>query len=322
MSLRIGILGASRVATYAMIGAAKEVDGVTVAAVAARDPERARAYALTHDIPAVYEDYTALITAPDIDAVYNALPPNLHAHWSIAAMEAGKQVLCEKPFALSACDVEDMLAAEAKSGTLLMEAQHSHYHAIGIRMRDIVQTGMIGDVHHISGCFTAEVPYTPTELRWLPDVGGGCLWDLGVYPAYWLRSIMREEPAVVSAWQMLADSGADIATRATLSFASGAKGKILTDMTSAVAAWVRVEGSAGVLRVDNPLSTMFPQSLTISRGGQDVVETFTRKSSYAFQLEAFRDAVVTGAPVPTRGQDSLATIRLLTAIRDLARKDN
>ena len=321
MTLRIGILGAARVATYAMIAAAKDVEGVTVAGVAARDPERARAYASTHNIPTVYEDYAALITSPDIDAVYNALPPNLHARWSIAALEAGKQVLCEKPFALSVVDVEAMLAAEARSGTLLMEAQHSHYHPIGIRMREIVQSGMIGEVSHISGCFTAEVKRTPTELRWLPDVGGGCLWDLGVYPAYWLRSIMGEEPVIVSAWQMLADSGADIATRATFAFPSGATGKILTDMTSAVAAWVRVEGSEGVLRVDNPLSTAFPQSLTINRAGQETVETFTRKSSYAFQLEAFRDAILHGASVPTRGADSLATIALLAAIRDAAQKE-
>ena len=112
MTLRIGILGAARVATYAMIAAAKDVEGVTVAGVAARDPERARTYASTHNIPTVYEDYAALIASPDIDAVYNALPPNLHARWSIAALETGKQVLCEKPFALSVGDVEDMLAAE------------------------------------------------------------------------------------------------------------------------------------------------------------------------------------------------------------------
>ncbi len=105
MTLRIGILGAARVATYAMIAAARDVDGVEVTAVAARDPERAEAYASEHKIPKTYQDYQAIIEASDIDAVYNALPPNLHAQWSIAAVDAGKPVLCEKPFALTVADV-------------------------------------------------------------------------------------------------------------------------------------------------------------------------------------------------------------------------
>lgn len=321
MTLRIGILGAARVTTYAMIGAAKDVDGVTISAVAARDPERARVYAQKHGIPHVCADYAALIASPEVDAVYNALPPNLHAHWSIAALAAGKPVLCEKPFALSVADVEAMLAAEAHSGMLLMEAQHSHYHPIGERMRDAVRSRIIGDVRHISACFTAEVKRTPTELRWLPGVGGGCLWDLGIYPVYWLRSIMGEEPVVVSAEQRLADTGADIATSARFDFASGATGEIITDMAADLKIWVKIEGSAGTLHVDNPLSAAFLQSLTISTGSAETVETFTRKSSYAFQLEAFRDAVIGGVAVPTRGADSLATIALLAAIRDAARKD-
>jgi predicted dehydrogenase len=321
MSLRIGILGAARVATYAMIGAAKEVEGVTVAAVAARDPERAKDYAATHGIAHIFPDYAALIASNEVDAVYNALPPNLHAKWSIATLEAGKPVLCEKPFALCVSDVEAMLAAEARTGKFLMEAQHSHYHPIGARMREVVQSGSIGSVRHISACFSLEVKQTLTEIRWLPDVCGGALWDLGVYPVYWLRSIMGEEPRVLSAKQRLADSGADISTSASLIFASGARGTIETSMSSALSVWVLVEGSAGTMRVDNPLSAAFPQSLMLSINGIETVETFSRRPSYAFQLEAFRDAVLNDMPVATRGEDSLATIRLLAAIRDTARKE-
>lgn len=322
MTLRVGILGAARVATYAMIGAAKEVEGVTVAAVAARDPERARDYAQTHDIPHVFPDYEALIASSEIDAVYNALPPNLHARWSIAALEAGKSVLCEKPFALSISDVEAMLTTEARTDKVLMEAQHSHYHPISARMREVVRSGLIGSVQHISACFNAEVKRTPTEIRWHPEIGGGALWDLGVYPIYWLRAIMGEEPSVLSAEQLLADSGADISTTASLLFPSGARGIIETTMAGALSVWVLAEGDKGTIRVENPLSAAFPQSITITVNGAETVETFTRRPSYAFQLEAFRDAVLHGAPVPTRGGDSLATIRLLAAIRDIARKEN
>jgi predicted dehydrogenase len=318
VTLRIGILGAARVATYAMIDAARDVEGVTVHAVAARDPLRAQAYADVHHIPHVYPSYQALIEADDIDAVYTALPPNLHAPWSIAAVEAGKPVLCEKPFALSIADVEAMLAAEARTGTLIMEAQHTQYHPINVRARAVLAAQDIGTVRHIHGCFTTAIPYDPNEMRWDGAVGGGALWDLGVYPAYWLRSFMGAEPGVTAARHQLCDTGADTLTSARLAFPSGATGEISCDMISATEAWVKVEGSTGEMIVHNPLSSAMPQSLTLIRDGVTTTERFTRRASFAFQLEAFREAVVHGAPVPTRGLDSLATICLLSATRDTA----
>ena len=188
MTLRIGIVGAARVAIYAMIAAAKDVDGVVVAGVAARDRARAADYAVTHGIPKVYDSYEAIIAADDIDAIYIALPPNLHAHWSVAALQAGKSVLCEKPFALSVADAVTMVAAEASTGTLLMEAQHSHYHPLSTAMRDTVQGGSLGDLLSIEAVFDAPVGKEPGEIRYDPLVGGGALWDLGVYPAHWIRS--------------------------------------------------------------------------------------------------------------------------------------
>jgi predicted dehydrogenase len=321
LTLRIGILGAARVATYAMIDAAHDVDDVAVMGVAARDPERARVYAAKHGIPAVFKDYDALIASPDIDAIYNALPPNLHAQWSIAAVEVGKPVLCEKPFALSVTDVEAMIAAEMRTGCLIMEAQHTHYHPINIRARAAIAGGEIGTVRHIRGCFTTDIPHSPTELRWDYAVGGGALWDLGVYPAYWLRSMTSEEPIVVSAQHRLFEGGADTLTYAKLAFPSGATGELSCDMISDTQAWVNVEGSAGTLDIFNPLSAARPQKITITRGSEVVTETFSTRPSYSYQLEAFRDAIVLNAPCPTHGADSLATIRLLCAIRDAAMKE-
>jgi predicted dehydrogenase len=320
MTLRIGILGAARVATYAMIAVAKEVDGVEVAGVAARDPARAQAYAETHDIHTVFADYYALIAAPDIDAVYNALPPNLHARWSIAALDAGKPVLCEKPFALTVTDVEAMVAAEMRSGQLLMEAQHTYYHPRHARIRDIVQSGMLGKIKHIEAQFDVPIPQTPGEIRWDGAVGGGALWDLGVYPVFWLRAVMGEEPKLVSASHRLNERGADIETDASFTFASGATGAISCSMDRDFAAWLKVEGSDGSLLVPNPLSPK-EQVLTLTAGGQTTEEQFISRPTYAFQLEAFRDAVLDGKPVHTRGEDSLKTIKLLSDIRALAMKE-
>ena len=321
MTLRIGILGAARVATYAMIAAARDVDGVEVVAVAARDPARAKAYAEEHGIWKTYADYQSLIEAEDVDAVYNALPPNLHAKWSIAAVYAGKPVLCEKPFALGVTDVEAMLAAEMRTGKLIMEAQHTYYHPRHARIREIVQSGLLGEVRHISAQFDVLVPQTPDEIRWDGAVGGGALWDLGVYPIFWLRATMGEEPQLVSAAHCLNDNGADIWTDAAFTFASGATGSISCSMERAFAAWLKVGGDGATLFVNNPLSPPKEQSLTLDIGGKVTEERFTVRSTYSFQLEAFRDAVLNGEPVRTRGADSLATIQLLQDIHALACKE-
>ena len=320
MTLRIGILGAARVATYAMIAAARDVDGVEVVAVAARDPERAKTYAAAHGIPKTYANYQSLIEAEDVDAVYNALPPNLHAKWSIAAVDADKPVLCEKPFALGVADVEAMLAAEMRTGRLIMEAQHTYHHPRHARIREIVQTGLLGKVRHISAQFDVPVPKTPEEIRWDGAVGGGALWDLGVYPAFWLRAIMGEEPQAVSAAHLLNEKGADIWTDAAFTFASGGTGSISCSMERVFAAWLKVEGDGGTLFVDNFLSPPKQQTLTFDIDGQITEERFTGRPTYPFQLEAFRDAVLRGESVHTRGADSLATIQLLQDIHALAEK--
>jgi predicted dehydrogenase len=319
MTLRIGILGASRVAVYAMIAAAKDVEGVEVAAVAARDPERAKAFADQHNIAKTYADYRALIEADDVDAVYNGLPPNLHGQWSIAAVEAGKSVLCEKPFALNNDDVEAMLAAEARTGLLIMEAQHTYYHPRHARIREIVQSGVLGKIAAITAQFDVPIAETPGEIRWDGAVGGGALWDLGVYPVFWLRATMAQEPELVSAAHALNSKGADIWTDATFAFPGGASGSIRCSMERGFAAWLRVEGERGTLFVDNPLSPSV-QMLTLTVDGEIFEETFTSRPTYSFQLEAFRDAVLTGTPIATRGEDSLKTIRLLSGIHNMASK--
>jgi predicted dehydrogenase len=321
MSLRVGILGAARVATYAMVDAARDVDAVTVAAVAAREPARAKAYAETHGIPKVFGSYEALISSPEIDAVYVALPPHVHAQWSIAALDAGKPVLCEKPFALSVGDVEAMLEAEARTGKLLMEAQHSHYHPLSVRMREVAASGVLGRFARIEAVFDAPVGKEPGEIRYDPALGGGALWDLGVYPAYWIRSMLREEPQVVSAAQTLAPLGADIVTEAKLQSANCLDILLSCNMDAPFKPMLRIEGSAGTLDVHNPLAPQMGHDFLLTVNGEASEEQFSKKSTYAFQLEAFRDAVLHGVPVPTRGEDSLATIRLLSAIRDAARKD-
>ncbi len=137
--IRIGILGAAAIGPMGLIHPARSVPETQVVGVAARDPERARAYAKKHRLPRVFESYEALLADPDIDAVYNPLPNSLHAEWTIRALKAGKHVLCEKPFSSNAQEAERMAQAATETGMVLSEAFHFRYHPLPTRIKAILQ---------------------------------------------------------------------------------------------------------------------------------------------------------------------------------------
>ncbi|MEM9208997.1 MAG: Gfo/Idh/MocA family oxidoreductase, partial [Pseudomonadota bacterium] len=144
--MRIGLLGASRIGVDAIIKPAADVPGVEVCALAARSPARAAEYADEHAIPAIESDYAALVASPDIDLVYNGLPPSEHKSWTIAALRAGKHVLCEKPFALHADEAADMVRAADETGGKLIEAFHYRFHPLFHRVMEIRDSGVLGDL--------------------------------------------------------------------------------------------------------------------------------------------------------------------------------
>lgn len=317
--LRIGILGAARIAPEAMIKPARATGVAVVAAVAARDRGRAETYAAEHDIPAVAEDYAALIADPEIDAIYNALPPSRHADLTIAALAAGKPVLCEKPFAMSAAEAAAMVEAARRHGQVLMEAFHYRYHPLFGRVLEIVGSGEIGQLRRMKAVFSTSIAETADELRYDPALGGGALMDLGTYCLHWVRTLAGAEPRVVEATSMLGASGVDISTRATLAFPLGVSAEIVCDMAGTVRATLAVEGSAGSLRVVNPLAPQLGHMLEVAPEGQAIrQETVTRAPTYDFQLRAFVDAVRGRSPAVTGGDDAVAQMQLLDAVRAAA----
>src|SRR5580693_4216462 len=142
--VRIGILGTARIAGNGLIKAAAAVPDITVAAVAARDSQRAEAFAARYGIPGAYGSYDDLLADPGIDAIYNPLPNSLHAPWTLEAIAAGKHVLCEKPFASNAAEAADVAEAASASGLVVMEAMHYRYHPLTKRLAEVV--GELGPV--------------------------------------------------------------------------------------------------------------------------------------------------------------------------------
>lgn len=316
--LRIGVLGAARIAPPALIAPARATGVAVVAAVASRDRDRARAFAQTHEIPIVCDDYAALIADPRVDAVYNALPPARHAELSIAALRAGKPVLCEKPFALDAGEATAMVAAAEASGQVLMEAFHYRYHPLFARVLEILASGEIGRVSRIAALFQTTIAASPSEIRYRPELGGGALMDLGTYCLHWCRALEGAEPKVTHAECLLGETGVDIWTRATLAFPSGTVADVCCDMAAVFKAELVIEGAKGTMKVVNPLAPQLGHRIEVA-GETPRRETVSREPTYDFQLRAFVDAV-RGGPAPlTAGADSIAQMRLLDEVKQVSR---
>ncbi len=196
--LRIGTLGAARITPAALVRPARAVPEVELVAVAARDRNRAEEFAAKHGIPRVLDSYDALIADPDIDAIYNPLPNGLHAEWTEKALVAGKHVLCEKPFSANAAEAEHVAEVAAQTPLVVMEAFHYRYHPVAARMREIAQSGELGELRRIETSMCIPLPL-PKDIRYRHDLGGGAVMDVGCYAIHMNRLVAGTEPRVVSA---------------------------------------------------------------------------------------------------------------------------
>jgi predicted dehydrogenase len=312
--LRLGVLGAAKITPMALLRPAREVPDVAIAAVAARDPARAEAFARKHGIPKAHKSYADLLADDAIDAIYNPLPNGLHAEWSIRALEAGKHVLCEKPIASNAAEAEQMAAAAARTGRVLVEAFHWRYHPLAARMREVVQTEL-GELRHVEAMLCFPLPF-PSDIRYSWELAGGAMMDAGCYTVNMVRWLAGTEPEVVSAEAKLARPKVDRYMRAELLFPGGCSGRVTASLFSArlLAIALRAEGSAGEMRVLNPLAPQFYHSLKIIRPGRTTRERISGDATYTCQLRAFAEHVRGGKPMSSDARDAINNMRVIDAI--------
>jgi len=321
--INIGILGAAKIAPKAIIHPARDRDDCQVLAVASRNLEKSRAYAKEHSIPKVLDDYHAVISHPEVHLVYNALPPNRHADLSIAALKAGKSVLCEKPFAMNAQEAEAMVAAAENSDGYLIEAYHYRFHPAVVEFLTLVHHGEIGEVQSMDGKFNAAIPNKPGELRYIKELGGGVLMDLGCYTLHLSRLVSMTEPEVESATATLSDSRVDAAMKAEMSF-DGAKAMLACDMRGETDREITftVTGDKGTATLDQYVHPYRQFTLTVET--ESGVRTFSEKddekrytrSTYAYQLDHVVKVLSGKASALTGGADAVQTMRAIDAIYD------
>jgi len=313
--LRIGLLGAAKIAPAAIIKPAKECPEAHIVAVAARDLARAKAFAARHDILRVYDSYAALLSDPEIDAVYNPLPNGLHGEWAIAAMRAGKHVLCEKPVAANADEARAMAATARETGRVLVEAFHYRYHPLAQRMADIVASGELGKIERVESTMCFPLPIF-SDIRYRFDLAGGATMDAGCYAVHMARLVGGPDAEVVSASAKLRDPNVDRAMEAELRFKSGATGHVTVSMWSGklLGLSLRVIGSEGEMRAINPVMPQLWHRLTVRGKVGKRVETFGRRPSYLYQLEGFIDACLHGKPVLTPIEDGILNMAVIDDI--------
>lgn len=313
--LRIGILGAAQIAPAALIDPAKGNAEVVVAAVAARDAARAREFAAKHGIARVHDSYEALIADPDVDAVYNPLPNGLHGRWTRAAIDAGKHVLCEKPFTANAAEAREIAAVAAASDRVVMEAFHYRYHPFALRAEEIIASGELGALQRVDAAFCFPLRKF-ADIRYNYSLAGGATMDAGCYAVHMLRTFGGGTPEVVSAQAKLHDSKVDRAMTAQLRYPAGHTGSMRCSMWSAdvLRISLRVVGDRGELSVINPvLPQLFHRFSVRTRAGKRV-ERFGRRPTYAYQLDAFTAAVLRGEPVKTSPEDAIENMTVIDSI--------
>jgi len=298
-------------------------------ATASRDPDEARRR-FGEEEGVRLLSYEGLLADSNIDAIYIPLPNSMHAEWAIKAAAAGKPVLCEKPLGLDAAEVEQMASAFERAGVPLMESFMYRFHPQHRRVREIIDSGVIGDVLEVRVHLSNDnmSPPDPSNVRLAPELGGGALLDMGCYTVSAARMIMGDEPVSVRAWQKIDERfDVDVAGGAALEFPEGRMGAISWSFETTGLGHYTVIGRQGMIDVPRALVlgliTFVPEALivTVDSNGARTEETMPANDHYQLIVEAFGDSVSNGTPVPLSLRDSLNNAKVLDALALSAKQE-
>jgi predicted dehydrogenase len=325
--LRWGILSTANINRKVVPGT-KRADRCEVVAIASRTPNAASTAAAEFDIPRAHGSYEELLADPEVDAIYNPLPNHLHAEWTIAAAEAGKHVLCEKPLAMDAAEAERMVEACESAGVVLMEAFMYRLHPSWEGVRELVRSGRIGELRSVQSWFS-YFNDDPANIRNIPEAGGGALYDIGCYTVNLSRMLFGAEPSRIRASMTFDETmGVDVLTSAILEFERGVAAFTVTTRAESDQR-VHVYGSKGRISVAIPFNVP-PDRRTeifLTAGGDPPVApatetiTFEPADPYTVQAERFARAVLEGEPVPIPTEDSVGNMHVIDEIFRLGRSE-
>ncbi len=314
-SLRWGILSVSN---HYKLRVHQQVAGselTKVVAIASRDAEKAAQAAREFGFEKSFGSYEALLADPGIDAVYIPLPNHLHAEWIKKAADAGKHVLCEKPFAMDAAQAVDAARYAEAKGVKVMEAFMYRFHPQWVHAKEIVRSGEIGKVLFVQTQFAFN-NRDPRNIRNILETGGGAIYDIGCYACSSARFIIGKEPErVISLTERDANFGTDILSSAMLDFGD-ARALFTVGTQSFPTQRVDVIGSAGSISITLPfnmyndvpaemhiVTSIGPRTLSLGPAGQ-----------YRLMFDAFSKSVLEAGEVPTPTSDAIGNMRAIDAL--------
>jgi len=320
--LRWGVLGGtSWIARDAIVPGIRASRNGRLVATASRDPEDARRR-YGEETGVRIMGYDDLLADPSVDAIYIPLPNSMHAEWAMKAAAAGKPVLCEKPLGLNAAEVTAMFAAFKRAGVPLMESFMYRFHPQHARVREIIDSGVIGEVLEVRAHLSNNMmsPPDPKNVRFDPDLGGGVLLDMGCYVVSASRMIMQAEPLSVRGWQKFdARFGVDVADGAVLEFPGGRMAVVSCSFETTGLGHYSIIGRSGMIEVPRALvlglGNFVPEALivTVDHNGKRTEEVLPANDHYRLIVEAFADAVLNGKPMPLSAEESINNAKVLDA---------
>ncbi|MDA0244994.1 MAG: Gfo/Idh/MocA family oxidoreductase [Chloroflexi bacterium] len=290
--------------------------------VASRTAASAAAYSAEWDIPHPFASYEAMLASDQIDAVYIPLPNHLHAEWSIKAMRAGKHVLCEKPFAISLAEVDEMTAVAAQTGRVLAEAFMYRHHPQTKLALEIVRSGRLGDVLHLQATFNFTMN-DPANVRLKPEWGGGALWDVGIYPVSLAQAIFGGAPERVMGTQWVGKTGVDEVFSGQLIYSGQRVAHVVGAFCLPWHTYAEITGTAGRLVLTRPFvgqdhperrMTFYPN------GGEAEEIPVPDEYLYQGEVEDMHDAILDGRPTYLTLAETRHHIQTILALYESARQ--
>jgi predicted dehydrogenase len=318
--VRWGVLSTAGIGVKKVIPAMQKGEWVDVMAIASRDRGKAEETARALGIAKAYGSYEDLLADPQIEAIYNPLPNQLHVPWSIRAAEAGKHVLCEKPLSITVAEARTLLAVQQRTGVTIGEAFMVRTHPQWLRTRELIASGRIGELRSVQGFFS-YFNTDPKNIRNIPECGGGALMDIGCYPINTARFVFGEEPLRVSGLiERDPTSKVDRLTSAILEFPSG---HATFTCSTQLVPYQRMQllGTKGRIEIEIPFnapndrpSRIFIDDGRDLFGGGITVETFPTCDQYTIQGDVFSRAVREGGRVPVPVSDAVKNMAVIEAV--------
>lgn len=313
--VRWGILGCARIARNWVAPAIVTAPGAELWAVASRTPQKAQEMARQFGAQKAYGSYEQLLADPDVEAVYIPLPNHLHKPWAIAALQAGKQVLCEKPIALNTAEAREMQAVAKETGLLLAEAFMYRYDPSFRKALEIVRSGELGELRAIYSAFTFVLPQDPSNVRLQAATGGGALYDVGCYAIHVQRQLAGREPVSAHARCLWSEQyGVDLNCAGLLDFGEGLVGSFHAGFDTPGNTYFRLLGTEGSLEGPDGFSPRGrPGVLLVNKMGLTRRLTIPQANAYELEVQDFSEAVRGEHPLLYGNEPLDANMRVIDA---------